>query len=334
MSMRVSAGLDVWALPVAGGMLVGKGTQVHFRLKSGAGLFDLWTALRALVADRSRGVDELVEALSGSFPAGVVRNVLPQLLRVGLLASTPSGPSGPSPSADDAARSHPLWPYVARQSSDPAKHIARLIEARVALVGSAPLVAPVAAALTELGIAPARTIAVDGVLDGAELDAAVADATVLVAVASNAITRLQLLPAVNAACTKARRPWLATSLDQDRVLVGPLFVPGETACFHCLELREESHLPNLADYRELRAMVGRIPAGGVPSVTATALAAQTVASELIRFVAELSIPTTYRALIELDLVSLETTRHPVLKVALCDVCGPHVERPFRRAWSL
>lgn len=333
---RVRLSPEVWALRVHDGILVGKGTQASHRLKSGPALFDLWTTMRALLSTGGLRTEELIHQLSSRFPVGISRDIIPQLLRVGLLLPDLEPETGAPPAP--ALREHPLWSYFERHSQTPATHLSRLLDLRLGVVAEGPLLAALQDALEKNGLRGPRVLPLDGQGPPTPEQVAelAADSTLVVALAATPLRRLQLFPVINQVQLKARRPWLSGHLQSDELVLGPLFIPGETACFQCLELREENHLPNPQEYRELRSRIHELPAspGVGPASSAAALLAQAVTLELIRYGSEIAIPTTYRTLIHMDLLSFETSRHALLKVPLCDACGPHVDRPFRRAWSL
>ncbi len=328
---------DAWILPAAGGVLVGKGTELGYRLRGGASLFDLWKQVQRLLDERPRERDELVTALDGIVPPGLVREALAQFMRLGLVVEATDARTR-TPEEWTALRQHGAWPLFAGRAGDPGAYLDRLTAARVTLVGSAEVVPALRASLAAHGLAPRHVVALErGVaLDDRELAGLVGEASFVVAAASDAIARLAWFARVGEAAHAARKPWLCGHLDGERAVVGPLIVPRETGCFRCLELREENHLPNLAEHRELRARVRevRLSADRHPAPFATSLLAQLLTAEAVRWLSRVSLPRSYGALVELDLVTLETTPHALLRVPLCDLCGPTVERPFRLSWNV
>jgi bacteriocin biosynthesis cyclodehydratase domain-containing protein len=218
-------------------------------------------------------------------------------------------------------------------------YIERVAKTRIGVVCSARLIEPVRAAFAEHGIAVGRAIVPpkDGkLLESPPVTDLFATTDFVIAAAANPVERLQSFPIVNEAAVKAKKAWIAAHLDGDTAIAGPLFIPGETACFNCLELREENHLPNIAEYRMFRALVREMPITSSASARplGVSLVAQTLASEAVSWIASFLLPATYQTMIELNTVTLESTRHALLKVPLCNVCGPHVERPFQRAWNV
>lgn len=108
---------------------------------------------------------------------------------------------------------------------------------------------------------------------------------------------------------------------QDMVgYLGPLVVPGETACLACLRQRQNSHLQDL----QLRALVetnatqGQSIVGIHPAAIGTL--AQTAVFELTHFFGEMPFPRPGR-LIRIDLMAGSTQSKPVLKVPRCPACS-------------
>jgi len=109
----------------------------------------------------------------------------------------------------------------------------RLAERTIALHGDGPLAERVAAELSAAG-ARVRRAPSDAAPD--------ADAGVTVFVAQGDDD--PLLQAFNRAAHEAGRPWLlVTPFDGVRATVGPLVLPGATACAECLRLRRASTFP-------------------------------------------------------------------------------------------
>ena len=147
---------------------------------------------------------------------------------------------------------------------------------------------------------------------------------------------MRLFPQINALSLKLNKPLLTGYLNGEEVILGPLFIPGETGCDHCLELREESQLPQPNELKSLKAYVQSRwqPFSGQVHPFAPTFLASSLALEIVRILSRVSFPSTYQTLISFDLATFESQPHTLLKVPLCDVCGPHVKSPFRKIWDI
>jgi bacteriocin biosynthesis cyclodehydratase domain-containing protein len=115
---------------------------------------------------------------------------------------------------------------------------------------------------------------------------------------------------------------LFASLDRFNIRVGPLVVPGETACFECYHhrLRSQLHFQREFDARtERRHLIGGASA---PSSVITRAGAALVCTSVIGFVFQHMSLGRPNVLIEQDLLSNSLLSQPILKLPRCPVCGP------------
>jgi molybdopterin-synthase adenylyltransferase len=103
--------------------------------------------------------------------------------------------------------------------------------------------------------------------------------------------------------------------------VGPLVVPGETACYECLRARQNSHLSGdgAARAAEERAFEAQAVTGFHPSMAS--ILGDIAALELARFYAGWPGPRIVGNLIEVNLLGCEMTPRRVLRVPRCTVCS-------------
>ena len=105
-------------------------------------------------------------------------------------------------------------------------------------------------------------------------------------------------------------------------LLGPFILPGETACYECLSLRQNSHQDHVSVVRaiENHSFHGQGIVGFHPLMVAI-LASQAVL-ELIKFHGNLLPPQSMGHLIEMDFLSSRLSLRKILKVPRCPVCSP------------
>lgn len=122
---------------------------------------------------------------------------------------------------------------------------------------------------------------------------------------------------VNRRMLAARRPWMVVSLQTSWARVGPLFVPGETACWECWRARLHANRAHPEAHRAFEALDR--PPGSVSVAAHEAVVAGLVAAEVARFLVEGAPQLAGRVLV-LDLATLEVELEPVLVAPYCPAC--------------
>jgi bacteriocin biosynthesis cyclodehydratase domain-containing protein len=254
--------------------------------------------------DGTRTVDEIVETL-GLPVRPAVEKALTLLDEQGVLTA------GAPEHVHDSARRSAEFLAATDPLGRPAQELLATIEpAAVAVAGSGPLAAEIASTLRRSGIGGLERLPIDGAashLGRFEL-----------AVAVPAGEEVPSLAAWNVSALQVSLPWLQV-LPFDGLLaaVGPLYVPGETACYECFKTRRASNV----DYgRELLALqeVG-VP---LPAAAGLELAVAGLAATLaLRWIAHRDqfLPGAWYAL-ELGLQpALEA--HVLYRVPRCRACS-------------
>lgn len=139
-----------------------------------------------------------------------------------------------------------------------------------------------------------------------------------------------LLESINAQSIVNRRPWMLVGAWNRRLLVGPIFVPGETACYDCYRTRLASHRAHLEAFRALdvwrrtREEIG----SSEPLLPALAeLTAAHVALELFHFAADFQPARTVGRVLVYQPADAALTIESVLRVPWCRSCVG-VEKPM------
>jgi len=259
----------------------------------------LYCALASAIAKGGRSFDDLIRELERDFPSEKIREALKRL--VDRRYVVPASPSSTGPIAAYWA-SLGLRPETAQR--DLAKW--RVQVSSLEVQGAADL----ATALTKLGVrvvkrSPNLTVT----LVGDYLDA-----------------RLEEL---NREHLADRTPWLLVQPSGIFPLVGPVFKPGESACWMCLAERMKRN-------REIRAALDR---GQARRLAASPLARQTVGRSGIELAAveiAKALATEFRTelcdhIISLDLLGATVAKHYMAKRPQCPACGQKKLRDPRRA---
>ncbi len=103
--------------------------------------------------------------------------------------------------------------------------------------------------------------------------------------------------------------------------VGPIVVPGETACFECLRARQNSHLADAELSRSIEHAAGLGGAINAFHPSMASITADVAAMELLKLHSGAIAPPHYGQLIEVRLLEPAISRHPVLLVPRCTVCS-------------
>jgi molybdopterin-synthase adenylyltransferase len=138
---------------------------------------------------------------------------------------------------------------------------------------------------------------------------------------------LSLFSRWNEYCHLHKRNFLPVSVQRMGGYVGPLTVPGETACFDCFRVRQGMHVADPASHRAVdeAAQEGKDVTGFLPPMTA--VLADVAAMEVVKFYVLGPPVWRFSSVIEVDLLVPAMTCHRVLKLPLCPVCTPVAERP-------
>lgn len=141
----------------------------------------------------------------------------------------------------------------------------------------------------------------------------------------------------NRLCVERRCHFLPVVLQNLIGYLGPLVIPGETACFECLWARQNSHLEDIRAQRaaESVAFAGQAVNGFHPSMAS--ILGDLAAFELTRFYIGALPPGNVGTLIEVNLLASGLTARKVLKIPRCAVCSPLLTRPsktpLRAVWA-
>jgi bacteriocin biosynthesis cyclodehydratase domain-containing protein len=257
-------------------------------------------AVRALLPalvpllDGAHTVREIVELL-GEAAETPIMNALALLDGHGLLVDGPAD-------SDVAAC------YVASVcSSTPAEASAALTGSRVAIAGSAPAGAELARLLGAVGVGTEASALTDGSAPVADLFVAAPDAQ-----------EVEQLESLNERRLSDGTPWLALLPSDGRFTsVGPLYVPGQTACHACYLLRRGA----TSGYEQDFSLLERRPVRAPMPAAASTIAAGLAALLCVRWLGARD-PTLPGVLYALEpRGTLALTRHRVLRVPRCPACS-------------
>ncbi|HWN23180.1 MAG TPA: TOMM precursor leader peptide-binding protein [Gaiellaceae bacterium] len=269
----------------------------------GAALKRLVPALLPLL-DGTRALEEIVAQL-GAPARPAVEHALALLADRGLLTEGPPLDELPEPFAASAES----LAATRRDGASPQLAQQRLRDARVAVAGGRRLVATLSRELLRAGV---------GRVDHVDWEVTGLDGAYDVAVACAGPAELAELGEWDRHRNDDGVPWLALPPFDGRLApIGPLVVPGETACLACYRLRRAA----TSDCREELRALEHTPSAARAATALESLVAGVAALALLRYLAGLD-PTLPGSFYALDAgVPLSLSRHRVLRVPRCPACS-------------
>lgn len=262
--------------------------------------------------DGTRDLERIVRAL-GRAAAPAVEAALALLASHRVLVDGPPVACDAEPDAEAAVRFEAA--IAARRPAD----------VQQALASAAVVVGGRAAAADELvRLLEACGIGAVGRADG-PTEAAGAD----LAVVAPRPDEVASLAGWNAARLADGVPWLPVlPFDGRLAVVGPLIVPGESACLRCYEVRRAANSELGADHDAVEAVALRSATPLPLAAAAAGLAASVALGWLAR--RDRALPGRLLALEHVVLPVVET--HFVLRVPRCPVCGDPRDRAVASPW--
>jgi bacteriocin biosynthesis cyclodehydratase domain-containing protein len=128
-----------------------------------------------------------------------------------------------------------------------------------------------------------------------------------------------LLSGANERALAVERPWLQLVPHDGRVVVvGPVYLPGRSACHECYRLRRAAG----SDYEEDFELVEHTPGRSASPAALVAVSAGLAALLALRWLAtrDVSVPGRAYSIATRSLLELES--HRVLRVPRCPACSP------------
>jgi bacteriocin biosynthesis cyclodehydratase domain-containing protein len=280
-----------------------RGAELAYTIRH-AFLIDVFRTIEPLL-DGTRTVDEIAEAGEPEI-AGTTAVFLLKLLQAnGLLQPGRDGDVATLAPWDRQLR------FLAHFMTDAAAAQATLLKARVAVAGDRVLAAEIEAALGSLGIGSAEPAAADFVIACEERPG------------------FAFFDAFNDVCLDHGTRWLRVAVHGTTAQLGPTFVPHETCCYTCFDLRVRSHEADLDGFAAYRGHADAADEGLLAPLR-VAIAAE-AALEAARILTGFGPAATVGRFYELDARTPERVGHDVLKVPRCPSCG---RKPRREPWDL
>lgn len=286
--------------------------------------------------DGSRSIEEVAAAIGSPEQ---VKEVIALLERAGLLQE--------STDDDGGSELAPFTKLLDGLGVDPRQALAQLGAHKFGVLVSPRLKGYVQASLNAFGVsAPGILVDTDleagGTLEsGGPIALRIAELVSQATIAFVALDRWQpaLMGLVNEACVKAGRAWIGVQPESEvGFMIGPLVIPGETACYTCFERRRQANRFEGAELdTDLRHMVESQPhsAGyldkSVPPLFEPAIAL--AVAEAVKYATGLLFyMSTLNRVVGFTPFMLESESIPVLKLPRCPTCSRVASAQAERVW--
>ncbi|UPW02054.1 TOMM precursor leader peptide-binding protein [Halorussus gelatinilyticus] len=228
------------------------------------------------------------------------------------------------------------WPQLVHSRKFADENCRRLADAEILVVNAGEIGPQIAADLARAGVGevavtqPVADARADcSHLDGREnvtlldddVTAAVRDAEYVAFAADGEYPAVAA--ELNRVAHEADTPWMLVQRRGFDGLVGPVFFPGETGCYNCLERRIVSNLSNPEGYASYRNGLGEADAGSLASVGLHAYSRMLAGYATIDLLNLLAYGQAYTVgkTITVDFLDLSTEVNDVLRLPRCEVCG-------------
>lgn len=129
------------------------------------------------------------------------------------------------------------------------------------------------------------------------------------------------ISAINQQALQNKQPWLLAKPVGNLLWIGPLFLPGQTACWACLSNRihanrqvESYILKKLNRTEPFPTSISALP-------SAIAMSANLIATEVAKWVTQGKNQQLYNQLITFDLLTSQTQSHYLVQQPQCPACG-------------
>ncbi|MCJ8292055.1 MAG: TOMM precursor leader peptide-binding protein [Crocinitomicaceae bacterium] len=129
------------------------------------------------------------------------------------------------------------------------------------------------------------------------------------------------LDAINKQMEKSQTPWLLLKPSGTQLLIGPIFIPGQTACWTCLLHRLELNHPERKYYRSLKKSEDSFIEPKVYHPLSAQISMNIAVLEVVKWLYSKNNDHLVRRIQQLDTRDMQSTFHTVVKRPQCGTCG-------------
>ena len=303
--------------------------------------------------------DELIEKLEGISRPEIVRALILKLGELGILEDASDKDHRElSPEQAQAYRNQMMFFGIVNrdsQESNEARFQKALLDSKLSIIGTGELASRVAAECARAGIGTvvgvnltneAATLKTGGSGIIESRGVAIEDAGAIeetVAAAPPSLLALALdrpepafLDRVNKMALDLSVPMLHSRINGTEGIVGPLVVPGKTACLKCHHLRMIRNYDFYDEYVEWEQWIEgegkykRSPAATIGPFTS--IVAGLAALEIIKRLSGFYEPELFGKFLKINALTLEIIPHKVLRIPRCPSCGKLRDKAVFTPW--
>lgn len=135
----------------------------------------------------------------------------------------------------------------------------------------------------------------------------------------------ELIREVSRLCLLYDLPLLVCNETIPSIEIGPLIQPFSSACYHCMEIREQhSGKHTIEDHFYDQLIMSTIESRSIPrgeSALVSGLVAHIIALEVIRFITNIALPTLVNRVLSISPIVGEIRANVLMRVPWCPECG-------------
>jgi bacteriocin biosynthesis cyclodehydratase domain-containing protein len=292
-------------------------------------LIEIFYLVRPLL-DGLHTTEEIAQAQCEKFRPTTVIFFLKMLMANGLLLESSDG-------ADDVDNADleqlKAWDgparLFARFTPQPWQVKAVLHRAHIALLGSLSLVRDIEIRLKALGIRHVIGINLPSLVEN-EPEMLRAHLTRTLMNAKELDLMVACLPdhsfaafeAINTACLETSMRWMHLAIRDSAVVIGPTFIPTQTACYVCYDGRVKSNIGDVDSYNAFQKLRNKTSDDESEITPLWPIVSGQVALEIARILSGFAPPATIGRFFEIGAGTFNIRRGEILKVPRCPSCGP------------
>lgn len=318
---------SLWFLQSDEGMIIGNDDSIKYRISGNSDYYYLCCHIKERLQKSQMSLSELSEYLALSLPPAVIKDVVANLFNLGLIVEY---------NHVESEKLHPLSDFFVSFPGKVATAIKNFNASKLLIVGHKKL----------LNIF--REISAEYDLKNVTWQESSEDKPIqndlnqcesfdlIIGVASNVVEAIRLFPMLNKYAIKNNVSLLLGGIEGKNAHLGPLIIPGETACYNCVEIRKENNLPNLSEYQLFKSRIHDVKINQVKAANPIAqyYMCTSIFFDAIKFLAKAQMPATYQHVNIYDTDKQKIESHYLVKVPLCDLCGAHSVKPFSKIWCV
>lgn len=263
--------------------------------------------------DGNRGIKEILEAFP-DYSDESVQALLTNLKTMGLVVESGKTQDGP-----DASRQEELSAFVNSWETNGQDIMAELSRAHVAVVGEREWLSVVCQELERAGVGHLTKLSLQNGTEGFEPPE---DLTLLLAIAHP--DELKLFATIARLGEQRKLRYLIAQIEGLSAILGPVVIPGQTACWECLRSRRLANQPSFVESALLQSQF--LKAGSIPRRRLTPPGAASVLSglilgETIKLLTGYTPSHLIGRQLEYNLMTHATELHDLIRLPWCSVCG-------------